>query len=82
MPQGTTSRFVLVGIRVVCSLIFLAFVFRDFQIHGWRGVFADMGLSVTVIGLNYANRQGSKLAAENMRKAGLNPDRDEAPKNA
>ena len=81
MSQGPTSRVVLVGIRVMCGLAFLAFVIRNFQTQGWRGVIEDMALVVTVFCFTYADRQGKRLAAENMRKAGLNPDRDEAPKN-
>jgi hypothetical protein len=77
MTQSSTSRFVFLGIRVACVLGFLAFVIRDFQLQGWRSVFHDVGLAVIVMCITFANRQGSKLAADNIRKAGLNPDRDE-----
>jgi cation transporter-like permease len=79
MPQSSTSRFVFMGIRVVCGLAFLAFVFHDFQQLGWSGAAKDMGIAVIVTCITYANnRQAKKIAADNMRKAGLNPDRDEA----
>jgi hypothetical protein len=79
MPQSSKMRFVLIGIRAMCGLAFLAFVFRDFRLEGWRRVLGDIGLAVTVFGIIYASsRQGKKLASDNMRKAGLNPDRDEA----
>jgi hypothetical protein len=78
MSQSRKSRFVFMSIRIVCGLVFLVLVFRDFQLHGWLRVFGDIGFGVIAFGVAYASRQGRKLAADNMRRAGLSPDRDEA----
>jgi hypothetical protein len=78
MPQSSTSRFVFIGIRIVCGLLFLALVFHDFQLQAWRRIVGDLGLVTIGVCIAYVNRQGRELAVENMRKAGLNPDRDEA----
>jgi hypothetical protein len=76
MSQSSKSRFVFLGIRIVCVLLLIGLSFHDLQRRDWRRIIADFGMVVVSVGLAYANKQGQKLAAENMRKAGLNPDRD------
>ena len=78
MPHGKTSRIFLIAFRIVCVLVWLVLVTRIFQSEGWRGVLGSVAMVITTMCLVYAGRQGEKLAADNMRKVGLNPDRDEA----
>ncbi|HEX4576447.1 MAG TPA: hypothetical protein VH117_03775 [Edaphobacter sp.] len=71
-------RFVFMGIRLLCIVVVLGIIYRDF-LHGEYGILlSDVGLVGVLAFYQYANMQGRKLADKNMRDVGLNPDRDEA----
>jgi hypothetical protein len=54
-------------------------MYRDYRQEGVLGIVGDLAMYAVFAGLTYSSFQGNKLAEENIRKAGLTPDRDEAP---
>ena len=67
------------SLRLIALTITLVFLHFSFKKDGYLGL---IGISFSVVlGVlwSYPIRQGEKLAIENMRKHGLEPDRDEAP---
>lgn len=77
MAQRSKSRFVWWGIRLIALTVTVVLAYRAYEADSYRGL---IGLLVAVgLGalMSYSNRQGEKLAIENMKKYGLEPDRDE-----
>jgi len=58
MPQASTTSFVLSGMRILCGIVFLALVLHDFRLQGWPGVFVDIAIAISVVGITHRNRQG------------------------
>jgi len=67
------------GLRLIALTIPLALSYFSYKRGGYRGLVGTLFSVVLGVLLSYPNRQGRKLAIENMRKHGLEPDRDEAP---
>ncbi len=79
MPQRSTKSNVLLGIRILASLVVVACLAYDYLTHHRNQLASDLGILVAVGFINVSHLQGRKLAEQNMRKFGLEPDRDEAP---
>jgi hypothetical protein len=78
MTQLPKSRYVFWGIRVIALSVTLVLACRAYKSDRYIGL-AGISCAVVLGALtSYPMRQGEKLAAENMRRYGLNPDRDEA----
>ena len=78
MTQLPKSRYVFQGIRLIALAVVLVLAYRSYRTESYLGLVATASAAVLGLLWSYPNRQGEKLAAENMRKYGLNPDRDEA----
>ena len=75
---SSVRRRVLLGIRIVCAVAFLAITYYDYRQEGVIGIIGNIAMYTVFAGLSYSKFQGNKLAVENMKKYGLEPDRDEA----
>ena len=77
MSRLPKSKFVMLGIRLAATAVIGWIVIHDFRNHGPRG-WEDLGLLVVGLLLGLSNWRGIVLAKQNMKKFGLEPDRDEA----
>jgi hypothetical protein len=74
--QRSIRPYVFIGICLLSGVVYLGFVYRGYLRHWYLAVATAICLVLAHWGLRYSNEQGRKLANENMRKAGLKPDRD------
>ncbi len=78
MTQTSKGRFVWWGIRFIFLAGTSVLAYRAYKAEGYLGLVSTLFSIVLGLLWPYPNRQGRKLAAENMKKYGLEPDRDEA----
>ena len=76
MAQRSTTRAVFWGLRFIVLAFLLVLAYRAFKAQGYVGLIGILFSVVLGLLWSYPSRQGEKLAAENMKKAGLQPDRD------
>ena len=79
MSQRSLRGYVFLGVRLVCTSAFLGMSYCEYRQHGYRAALSFLTIFVVVTCLTYSTWQGRKLADLNMRRHGLNPDREEGP---
>jgi hypothetical protein len=78
MTQRSRTRIVWQGIRLIALAVTLVLAYRAYQADRYIGLIGMLCSVVLGVLMSYPARQGEKLAIENMKKYGLEPDRDEA----
>jgi hypothetical protein len=78
MAQRSKTRIVFWGFRLIALTVTSVLAYRAFKAEGYIGLTGILFSVVLGSLLSYPRRQGEKLAAENMKKAGLQLDREEA----
>jgi hypothetical protein len=78
VTQSSLGRYVLLGLRFVLAVVSVVLVYKMYRHDGYKEALL-LGL-ICLVGpfLPSGLEQGAKLADANMRKHGLNPDREEA----
>jgi hypothetical protein len=72
-------RRLLLGIQIICAAVVVGIAYHYYRPRQVIATALGIAIVFGAVSLKHSTTQRIKLADENIQKAGLTPDRDEAP---